>query len=173
MQYAIMAFVAILIFSGYKIHSWSYDAGFSASKAGVLEVKNNEIVQLNQDNEIIQNKLDRSRRNNQAKVEVLENVYKQNITEIERKKAIAVRDLTNALQLQLSNAKSGGENEANLQGEGATTYITGATGSEGSCLSPAARFNLEREALRADENTVLLGWCQDVIRSDREEGSIE
>lgn len=168
MHYAIMVFVVLLGLGGYKIYTSAYDAGWNANKAEVLEVKNQELAQLNQDNIILQNKLDRTRRQHQVVAQNIEHEYREEIRNVENKKARAVADLTHALQLQFAGTPSGGKNEGGIQGKGTSSFISGLAGTEGAKLTPKTRYDLELMSLAGDKAIILLGSCTDTYNAARE-----
>jgi len=162
-----MVFVIIMGLGGLKLYKNGWESGYSSAESVALKVDKAELVALNQENEILRNKLDRERRTMVAVVEDINDKAKVKIKDVERKKAIAVRDLSNALQLQLARAEDRREDEDSRKREIVVAHINGLEGTEGAKLAPETRYDLESLSLDADQTAILLGLCQDTLEADR------
>ena len=168
MPYAVMVFIVLMGLCGMKVYSNGYDSGRNANKADVLDAKNSELTQLNQDNEILRNRLGRVRREKVAAITGIEDENRIKLKDIERKHTVAMDDLSTSLRVQLMEAHSTGENDGSGGSVRNTSFISGLEGTEGSKLTPKTRYDLELLSLDGDTATVLLELCTSTYEAARE-----
>ena len=164
----IIGFVVILGIAGFKVYNYGDDSGYSRGKAEALESKNAELVALNQDNEILQNKIDRVNRERQDEVTGVENVYKSKLNENRIAHDLALDQYGHTLRVLLNEAEGSRDDKDSRKREVIISFINGLDGTEGGKLAPETRRDLELLSINADKTAILLGLCQAVVKADRE-----
>ena len=159
MQYVIIGFVIILGIAGFKIDSNGYDRGYAENKAEVLGAKNTELAQLNQDNIILQNQIDKSRREKQGAITGVENEYRNKLKENRRLYDVAMDQYGNTLRVLLAEAEGSRKDKADREREGAPSFISRLAGTEGSKLAPETTRDIELLSISGDQALILLGLC--------------